>query len=239
MVQTPIRTPQRPPRPPTRQLFLQDEPVDEQNSGDLLRQVLSKGYPSTLSVVQAIGMEEQYNFVNDKNQIAYYMMGFAGKGPGLATSSKRVGVYEKDAAQLKEHIHVLKGSVHDFVKSKLDLIQHHNDEIKAAREVLAITEDLVKFHGDMEEVTRKGNAALSGETQDTNIALTSNSPVANGFPAESPATSSFNINSVGNLLTPLSSPSPSFDFGSNSSGTHIDPDPTPNPPSQKKRRYAF
>ena len=63
MAQTPTRTPQRPPRPPTRQLFLQDEPVDEQNSGDLLQQVLAKGCPSTLSVVQAIDMEEQYNFV--------------------------------------------------------------------------------------------------------------------------------------------------------------------------------
>jgi len=31
------------------------------------------------------------------------MMGFAGKSPGLASSSKRVGIYEKDAAQLKEY----------------------------------------------------------------------------------------------------------------------------------------
>ena len=231
-----MRTPQRPPRP-SRQAFLQDEPADKQNSGDSLQQVLSRGCPSTLSVIQALGMEEQCNFVNDKNQVARCMMGFAGKGPGLASSSKRVGVYEKDAAQLKEHVHVLKGSAHDF-------IQQNKDAIKAAEEVLAIAEDLVKFHGDVQEVTRRGNAALSGEPQDAAPTLASvDSPaLANSsFPAESPAACSFNFNSVGsmssNLLTPLSSPAP-MDF-SNSSGAHIDPEPTPNPPSQKKRRCAF
>ena len=97
MLQTPQRALRRPPRP-SRQVF-QDELADiQQNSEDLLQQVLARSYPSMLLVIQAIGMEEQYNFVNDRNQVAYYMMGFVGKGSGLASSSKRVGVYEKDAA---------------------------------------------------------------------------------------------------------------------------------------------
>ena len=180
------------------------------------------------------------------------MIGFVGKGPGLASSSKRVGVYEKDAAQLKEYIHVLKGSAYDFIQQK-------KDEIKAAEEVLTIAEDLVKFHGEIEEVTRRGNATLSGKPSTAPTTLTgepstaptlanfsANSPVlANGsFPVESPATNLFKINSIGsmhsNLLTPLSSPAPSFaGYSNNSSGIHINPDSTPNPPSQKKRRFAF
>ena len=43
----------------------------EENTEDLLQKVLGQGYPSALSVVQAIGMEEQFNFVNDNNQAAF------------------------------------------------------------------------------------------------------------------------------------------------------------------------
>ena len=120
------RAPRRPPlstRPP-RSPFVQE--TGEKTEG-LLQKVLSQGHPSTLSVVQAIGMEEQFNFVHDENQVAFHMMGFAGKGPGLASSSKRVGVYEKDAAKLKEHVHVLKGSARDHIREK-------QDEIKAVEE---------------------------------------------------------------------------------------------------------
>ena len=46
------------------------------------------------------------------------MMGFAGKGLGLAYSSKRVEVWEKDAAKLKEYIHVLEGSAKDYIRQK-------------------------------------------------------------------------------------------------------------------------
>ena len=83
-------------------------------------------------------MEEQFNFVNDDNQMAFFMMGFAGKGPGLASSSKRVRVYEKDAAKLKEYIHVLKGSAKDYIHKKQDEIKAVEEKIKDVEEVLGL-----------------------------------------------------------------------------------------------------
>ena len=66
-------------------------------------------------------MEEQFNFVNDENRVAFFMMGFAGKGPGLASSSKRVGICEKDAVQLIEHTHAFESLAKKIIRQKKDV----------------------------------------------------------------------------------------------------------------------
>lgn len=251
MLRTPPHTPQRPPlsrRPIT-------EYAIETESETLLEKVIKQGYPSTRSVLQVIGMEDQYNFVKDKHQVMYYMMGFAGAGPGLASSSMRVGPYEQDAIQLKENIHVLRGSA----KERLRWLK---EQTKATEEILKIADNLDEFSVEFDEVNMKAKTALSGGPMESLVpaaapiilaagaepatATTSTHADAkdvfmnNSFPAESPATS-FNFGS-GSLQSPEAT---SFNFSTgiissslfnNSPTVTIENGFTPNTQRQKIRR---
>ena len=71
---------------------------------------------STHSVLHAIGMEDQYNFVIGENQVAHFIMRFVWAGPVLVSSSMWFSTCDQDFSKLKEHSHMLKGLANKIIQ---------------------------------------------------------------------------------------------------------------------------